>query len=213
MDKSVFIFPAGHPNPQKTLFASSHHLLNWEPKWISFEVGTTVQYDRKNSGLGQFWAESRVPSVWVRVQVWVIDIRVQVLKNKDSSPSPDSSPTPLKYGYTKGYQEDGSLHLFIRRVILPHYHNLPFQHLKWKLLVPAWWNICKCKHLQFQFNFKGNYIFRSLAKENSLSLRFGKWNKYPAKVPSFARRSMNTSTESTQLYASLTQQNSSFNAS
>ena len=74
-----FHFPSGTSLPKKTLYASSHHLLNWEPKWIRFEVGTIrskKQWTR--AGLGQFWAESRVPSVRVRVQVWVIDIRVRV---------------------------------------------------------------------------------------------------------------------------------------
>ena len=50
--------------------------------------GRYNQYDRKKrwtrAGLGQFWAESQES----RVQVRVIDIRVQVLKNKDSSPTP-----------------------------------------------------------------------------------------------------------------------------
>ena len=68
-----FHHPSGTSLPKKTLYASSHHLLNWEPKWIRFEhtlCFEAVQYDRKNSGLelDSFWAVSRVPSVRVQAE-------------------------------------------------------------------------------------------------------------------------------------------------
>ena len=73
-------------NPTQNDDASSHHLLNWEPKWIRFEIGTIRS--RKKT----------VDSSWTRAVFepspkcpspshWHPN-RVQVLKNKDSSPTP-----------------------------------------------------------------------------------------------------------------------------
>ena len=65
------------------------YFQNFNPQYLNIVI-LVIMYFFHYSLLdsGSFWAESLVPSVRLRVQVRVIDhrVRVQVLKNKDSSP-------------------------------------------------------------------------------------------------------------------------------